>query len=66
MILQIIGGVVKIGAMLLGDALLAKWLGTARLYWDKLIDPTLKQKTIVQYETLNKEFETIVNQKGPF
>lgn len=64
-ITTIIGGIVGITAGIFGNALLARWLGAWRMYYDSLIDPKLKAMTEAEYQILNKEAQDIINQKPP-
>ena len=64
--IDIIAGVVKIVALILGNSLLAKWIGAARMYWDRKVDPRLKEETQQQYLKLSAEFDKIVKDKGPY
>lgn len=65
MILSIITAAMKIGALILGNAYLAKWLGYYHLWLDKIATPELKRATETQYQILNKEFEDVVNRRPP-
>ncbi len=61
----IIGGVISLAAMFFGNALLAKWLGAARLWWDSKVTPELKKATEEEYQRLNKQLGDILNRPPP-
>ncbi len=61
----LISGVLSIAGMILGNALLSKWLGALRMYFDSIKDPVLKKMVFDEYQRQSKEAGDILNQKPP-
>ncbi len=61
----LISGVLSIAGMILGNALLARWLGAFCMWLDSIKDPALKKMVFDEYQRQSKEAGDILNQKPP-
>ncbi len=63
--LDIIGSVMKIGALILGDKILAKWVGAAKFWFRKMADASFKAKVDAEYNASASAWEQMREERKP-
>ncbi len=64
-ILGVLTPLLQLAVMVFGNALLAKWLGAFRMWWDSRTSPALKAAIESEYQRLNDEATGAINQRPP-
>lgn len=61
--INLIGSVVGLAGMIVGDAILTKWLAAFKFWMEKRADQNIKAKIAYEYNIFNQEMEKAIDKR---
>ena len=61
----LIGPLLRLGLIMIGDSILSKWIALWRFELDKAMDPVIKRKVRDEYAVLEKSIDDSLDQRPP-